>query len=266
MHEAQGAKVLGISARKVAEFTFSAPTLLEQRKIANFLGAVDEKITQLSRKKALLEDYKRGCMQQLFSHKIRFRDDEGNDFPDWEDKRLEEVANIVGGGTPDSGQDEYWGGEVSWFTPTEMKSKYVTDSVRTISVLGLKKSSAKLLPIGAILVSTRATVGDLSISRKECCTNQGFQSLIVKDENYNEFWYYWIVSNKKELIRRASGSTFLEINKTEVAKIPARRPHLAEQRKIADFLSAIDRKIDLVAKEIAHARAFKAGLLQQMFV
>ncbi|WP_183073594.1 restriction endonuclease subunit S [Roseinatronobacter ekhonensis] len=261
-----GSTAKGIKSRLFVKIPMSAPTLTEQRKIAGFLGAVDEKITQLSRKRVLLEDYKKGCMQQLFSQKIRFKDDEGKDFPDWEEKKLGEVANIVGGGTPNSEQDEYWGGEIPWFTPTEMKSKYVTDSVRTISASGLKKSSAKLLPIGTILVSTRATVGDLSIAKKECCTNQGFQSLIVKDENHNEFWYYWMVANKKELLRRASGSTFLEINKSEIAKIPAQRPHPDEQRKIADFLSALDRKIDLVGQEITHASSFKAGLFQQMFV
>jgi type I restriction enzyme S subunit len=256
----------GINAQEYAGYTFKSPTLPEQRKIAGFLSAVDTKIAQLAEKKRLLEDYKKGCMQQLFSQKIRFKDEDGEDFPEWEEKKLGEVANIVGGGTPDSGQDEYWGGEIPWFTPTEMKSKYVTDSVRTISSSGLKKSSAKLLPIGTILVTTRATVGDLSIAMKECCTNQGFQSLIVKDENCNEFWYYWMVANKKELLRRASGSTFLEINKSEIAKIPTQRPHPAEQRKIADFLSALDRKIAFVAEEHRQAQTFKKGLLQQMFV
>jgi len=255
-----------IAKKDVLALEVIVPTLSEQNKIAGFLGAVDTNITQLAKKKRLLEDYKNGCMQQLFSQKIRFKDTDGNDFPDWEMKQLGEVATIVGGGTPDSGEDEYWGGEIAWFTPTEMKSKYVTDSVRRISISGLKKSSAKLLPIGTILVSTRATIGDLSISKKECCTNQGFQSLIMKDQNYNEFWYYWIVFNKKELLRRASGSTFLEINKSEISKIPVRRPHPAEQRKIADFLAALDTKIDLVAQELTHARSFKAGLLQQMFV
>ena len=255
-----------LSLNDLRSIRFPIPCEDEQRKIAGVLGAVDERIAQVTRKKALLEDYKKGCMQQLFSQSIRFKDDQGNDFPDWEEKRLGEVASVVGGGTPDSAVENYWGGDVQWFTPSEIKMKYLTKSARTISQSGLKKSSAKLLPVGTLLLSTRATVGDVGIATEECCTNQGFQSLVVNPENYNEFWYYWLVMNKRELLRRASGSTFLEIGKSEILKIKGLRPHPDEQQKIADFLSAVDTKIDLVTQELEQAKTFKKGLLQQMFV
>ena len=131
---------------------------------------------------------------------------------------------------------------------------------------GLKSSSAKLLPIGTLLLSTRANVGDVGIAQQECTTNQGFQSLIMKGEHFNEFWYQWILHHKKKFVRWAAGSTFLEINKTEVGKIKADTPHPDEQHKIADALSALDDKIAAVSDHVKHTQTFKKGLLQQMFV
>jgi type I restriction enzyme S subunit len=255
----------------------------EQQKIASFLSSVDCKIEQLGKKKALLEQYKKGMMQKLFSQELRFaaqgcanvagagragatKNSEENGFPDWEEKRLGEVANFIGGGTPETGKGQYWGGDIQWFTPTEIKQKYLSNSKRMITKEGLQKSSATLLPVGTLLLSTRATVGDVAIAQRECTTNQGFQSLIVKSGEYNEFWYYWILNNNKTLLRRSSGSTFLEISKTEIAKIKTIKPSLPEQQKIANFLASIDQKIDLVAAELDHAKTFKKGLLQQMFI
>lgn len=242
------------------------PTLPEQQKIASFLSAVDEKTQQLSRKKELLEQYKKGVMQQLFSGKLRFKDENGTDYADWEEKKLGEVCEIIGGGTPDTNISEYWGGEIQWFTPTEIKSDFVSNSIRTITELGLQKSSAKKLPIGTILLTTRATIGEVSIAIKECSTNQGFQSLIVKKENSNVFIFNWIKKNKYELISRANGSTFPEISKSAIEKISLKVPSFPEQQKIANFLTRIDVKIESTNQQIHQMQSFKKGLLQQLFV
>ena len=116
------------------------------------------------------------------------------------------------------------------------------------------------------MFSSRATVGDVSITLNECATNQGFQSFIVNSKSINEFLYYWIIQNKKTFLRRASGSTFLEISKQEISKIIIYLPCIEEQEKIADFLTAIDQKIEAIAKQIDLTEQFKKGLLQKMFV
>jgi type I restriction enzyme S subunit len=254
-----------ISSKQINDFKIHFPQFPEQQKIASFLSRVDEKIQQFIRKKKLLEQYKKGIMQQLFSGKLRFKDENGEDYPDWKEKKLGEVCDIVGGGTPDTNITEYWGGEIQWFTPTEIKSDFVSNSIRTITELGLKKSSAKKLPIGTILLTTRATIGEVSISLKECSTNQGFQSLIVRKENSNVFIFNWIKKNKHELISKANGSTFPEISKTAIEKILLNVPSLPEQQKIATFLSSIDVKIESTNQQITKAKKFKKGLLQQMF-
>jgi len=262
----KGAAQPGLNLADVEKFLFPLPTLPEQQKVATFLGAVDNKIDALRRKHDALKQFKAGLMQKLFSQELRFQRDDGPDYPDWEEKRLGKIADIVGGGTPETARPEYWNGDVDWFTPTEIKSKYAYGSRRRISEKGLRNSSAKVLPAGTLLLCTRATVGTISIAARPCTTNQGFQSLIIRKPHVNEFWYYWVVQNKKEFIRRASGSTFLEIGKTEVGKLPVLTPHPDEQKKIADCLAAMDSKIEAVAGQIAHVESFKAGLLQKMFV
>lgn len=147
---------------------------------------------------------------------LRFKEFQG----EWEKTKFGDIAVVVGGGTPDTNTSQYWNGKIQWFTPSEIgRNKYVYNSVRTISEEGLNKSSAKLLPIGTILLSSRATVGECSINKKECTTNQGFQSLIPKENISNEFVYYLIQTKRKDLIRKSCGSTFLEISANEVRKI-----------------------------------------------
>ena len=264
--EMSGGAMPALSFGIVGALKLPYSSISEQQKIAAFLTAVDTKIEQLSKKKELLGEYKKGLMQQIFSQAIRFKADDGSDFPDWEEKRLEDVAEIVGGGTPPTAVEKYWNGNIQWFTPTEIKSKYIVNSKRTITQVGLDTSSAKLLPKGTLLFSSRATVGEVGIAVQECTTNQGFQSFIVNKNNDSEFLYNWIIKNKKEFIRRASGSTFLEIGKSEIKKIKLHIPALPEQTKIANFLSSVDNKIEQVGKQLDESKQFKKALLQQMFV
>jgi len=261
-----GSKMPRADWELVADTIFSLPSLPEQEKIAEFLSSVDNVIQLLTKKKTLLEDYKKGIMQKIFSQEIRFKDDDGNDFPEWEEKRLGEVAEIIGGGTPDTSNSEYWDGKIVWLTPTEIKQKYISHSHRKITEEALKQSSAKLLPKGTILFTSRATIGDLAIAEIECTTNQGFQSFVVNDTCDNEFLYYLLAISKEVFIQKASGSTFLEISKTEILKILFPLPALPEQQKIADFLSGIDRSIEIVNSQIEKAKEYKKGLLQKMFV
>lgn len=183
----------------------------------------------------------------------------------WEEKKLEEIGNFIGGGTPNTAIQEYWDGGIPWYTPTEIKNGDLKSSNRTITEKGLKNSSAKLLPQGTILITTRATIGDVAISKKECTTNQGFQSLVVNDSESNLFWFYWIIRHKEELIKRASGSTFKEISKNEIINITSYSPKKQEQQKIADCLSSLDELIEATAQKVEALKEHKKGLMQRLF-
>ena len=184
----------------------------------------------------------------------------------WKSTKIGEIADIVGGGTPRTEVEEYWDGEIKWFTPSEIgKTKYIFDSKRHITDKGLKNSSAKLLPKDTILLSSRATVGEISIALTECSTNQGFQSLITKNNVDNAFIYYLISTIKNEFLRRSSGSTFLEISKNEIKRIPINIPELSEQNKISNLFSAIDNKIEMLEKKHQYYQDFKKYLMQRIF-
>ena len=193
--------------------------------------------------------------------RLRFPEFSGN----WEEKRLGDVANITGGGTPESGNAKFWGGDINWFTPTEIKTKYLKTSVRKLTQAGLKKSSAKLLPVGTLLISTRPTICDIGIATAECTTNQFFQSLTVFDGESNEFWYYWISHNKSKFIKRSNGSTFNEIGKASVESIIALRPRPDEQVKIAAFLGAVDARLTELKARHTHLTQYKRGVMQRLF-
>ena len=181
---------------------------------------------------------------------------------------ISKLATIVGGGTPDTTVQKYWNGDIQWFTPSEIgKNKYIYKSERTITQDGLNNSSAKVLPINTILLSTRATIGESSIAKTECCTNQGFQSLIANEEiTCYEYLYYLIATLKKELIRKSCGSTFLEISANEVRKIKTFIPSLEEQRKVASLLSLLDELIATQIKIIEKLESLIKGLCQKLFL
>ncbi len=243
------------------------PSLQEQEKIASFLTLIDKKIEKQKELVELLKKYKRGLFSAIFSQKLKFKDDNGNDYPAWEEKRLGDICKIVGGGTPDTNNVKYWGDDINWFTPTEIIKKYADSSNRKISRLGLLKSSAKILPIGTVLLTTRATLGEMSILSIEATTNQGFQSLIpVKDEVSSEFIYYCQPIIKHFCYKYANGSTFLEISKQTLAKLKLMIPNKDEQNKISDFLSKFDNKIQQEECILSNLKTYKKGLLQQMFI
>ena len=173
---------------------------------------------------------------------------------------------MVGGGTPDTTVSSLWNGDIQWFTPTEVgHQKYVSKSARTITQLGLQKSSAKKLPAGSILLSSRATIGECSIAQRECTTNQGFQNLIPKKDTNNEFLYYLAQTKKHHFIKYASGSTFLEISNSEIKKTKCTVPGTEEQTQIAAFLSALDDRIAVQNKIIEDLKILKKELCNDHF-
>ena len=199
--------------------------------------------------------------------KLRFKNFNDN----WITCTIKDVADVVGGGTPDTSNPKLWNGSINWFTPSEIgKSKYISNSERKITELGVQKSSAKLLPIGTILLSSRATVGEASIlQNNQACTNQGFQSLIAHKNINNEFLYYLKDKYKKNMLNKAFGSTFLEISKSNIEKIkiniPTIEENIKEQEKISKTLSLLDKKIELQSRKIEDLKLFKSYTKNKLF-
>lgn len=183
---------------------------------------------------------------------------------EWEVVRLGEMGDIVGGGTPDTTNSAFWNGEILWLTPTEIKQKYIFDSERKITQKGLLNSSAKLLPKNTILITTRATIGDIGIATQELSTNQGFQSFISGEKVNFEFMYYLLGAKKREFIALANGSTFLEISAKTIRQIQIPLPPLAEQEKIAQILGVWDKGISVLKSLIEAKTKHKKALMQRL--
>ncbi|WP_305875497.1 restriction endonuclease subunit S [Helicobacter pylori] len=186
----------------------------------------------------------------------------------WQKVRLGDIAEIIGGGTPSTQVTSFWNGSINWFTPTEIGiTKYVHKSQRTITPLGLKKSSAKLLPMGTILLTSRASIGDCAILKMVATTNQGFQSLIPLEKINNEFLYYLMLTLKNKLLKLASGSTFLEVSPNKIKNLLIPLPPLNEQIAIANILSDVDRYLyslrALILKKESVKKALSFELLSQ---
>ncbi|ELB25309.1 restriction endonuclease subunit S [Enterococcus faecium] len=186
---------------------------------------------------------------------------------DWEQRRLSDVASIVGGGTPSTSNPEYWDGDIDWYAPAEIGDQiYVSKSLKTITELGQQKSSAKILPIGTVLFTSRAGIGNTAILAKEGTTNQGFQSIVP---HKNKLDSYFIFSRTHELKRygevTGAGSTFAEVSGKQMAKMPILIPCINEQRKIGAFFEQLDTTITLHQRKLDLLKETKKGFLQKMF-
>ena len=189
---------------------------------------------------------------------------------EWKEYKLGEIAEIVGGGTPDTSNKEYWGGNIPWLTPKDLTGYnkiFISSGERFITEEGLDNSSTKLLPQGTVLLSSRAPIGYVAIASNPICTNQGFKSIICnKDIVDNLYMYYWIKNNTELLQSLGTGTTFAEISGSVVKSIDISLPPLPEQIRIASILSSLDDKIDLLHRENKTLEAMAETLFRQWFI
>jgi len=166
----------------------------------------------------------------------------------WKLKKIDECAEVIGGGTPSTSNVEFWNGDIPWLTPKDLSGysyRYIKKGERNISEEGLKKSSARLLPEGSVLFTSRAPIGYVAIAKNPVTTNQGFKSLVLKDNNVSEFFYYLLKNNKDYIESFSSGSTFKEISGGALKELKFNIPPPSEQKAIADILGSLDDKIEL---------------------
>jgi type I restriction enzyme S subunit len=186
---------------------------------------------------------------------------------DWADVTLSDFGEIVAGGTPSRAVPSFWNGEIPWATPSEitaLKGRYLHETREQITLEGLEASAARVLPPGTLLVTSRATLGEVAIAAVSMTTNQGFKNIIPNERTDPLFAYYRVKTLKREMERFASGTTFLEISKADFSRIRAVRPQLAEQSRIGAVLAAADAAIAQTEAIIAKLRQVRTGLLRNL--
>ncbi|MQS38965.1 restriction endonuclease subunit S [Streptomyces katsurahamanus] len=252
-----------ITSGDVKDFPISFPPLAEQRAIARAVADAGRLVVLLERTIAKKEAIKQGMMQRLLTGRRRLPGFAG----EWRETALDELVQIVGGGTPKSSAPGYWDGGIAWCTPTDItreRSRYLRVTERTISRQGLEKSAAQLLPPGSLLLCTRATIGEVKIAQGPVTTNQGFKALVPKPGVSSEFLYYRMLALKEQLTGLGTGSTFLEVSKRDLAAVRLAVPHADEQKAVAAALMDADDEIDALRIRLAKAEAVKQGTMQEL--
>lgn len=244
----QGAAQDNLNQEKLTNIEFQFPNITEQQKIATFLTAVDEKLQALKQKKGLLEQYKKGVMQKIFSQELRFKDDNENAFSDWEDKKLGDIAKITTGSS--NRVDSNLDGEFTFFD----RSQDIRSSNRF-----LFDAEAIIVPGEGQEFIPKHFIGKFDLHQRTYA--------IMNFENQNgKFLYYSISFNSNHLNSHAVGSTVKSLRLPMFEKMPVGLPCSEEQTKIATFLSTIDEKIIQCQAQITNTEVWKKGLLQGMFV
>jgi len=256
---------------------FPITTLPEQQKIASFLSAVDEKLQQLTKKKELLEEYKKGVMQKIFSKELRFKDEFGNNYPDWEEKKLGEIGEFK-----TSSVDKLIKEDEKMVSLVNYMNVYNHQNITNEITKGLMQVSAKEKQIE----TSNLKKGDILFTPSSETPSDIGHSIVIFEDLHNTLYSYHLMrfrpiinldilyshyfcnipSVLRQITRFATGSTRFTISVGSFSKLIIQLPSLEEQQKIANFLSSLDSKIELVSTQIEKTKAFKKGLLQQMFV
>lgn len=260
-------KTLG--QKEFENLKFLIPEVAEQNKIALFLSAIESKLNALKQKKNLLEQYKKGVMQKLFSQELRFKDENGKDFPKWEKKKLGELCLVAkSGGTPKSTKKEYYNGKIPFLSISDItkQGKYLTYTSSHISQLGLDNSSSWVVPTNSIIYSMYASVGFVAINKIPIATSQAVLNLILKVDLNTEFIYYSLVDFQRKLAKFITTGTQGNLNAQSVKGFEIQLPSISEQNKIAKFLSNIDEKIKAIEMQIEKTEDYRKGLVQKLFI
>jgi type I restriction enzyme S subunit len=266
----QGSSVIHLYSSQLSLLKLNIPQLPEQQKIASFLTEVDTKLSQLSKKKVLLENYKKGVMQQIFSQELRFKDDDGNDYGDWHSSNIGNVfKSLKGKGIPkgdvinDGANKCVLYGEL-YTTYNEIISNVVSS---TNSIDGLKSKKGDMLMPSSTTTTGIDLANVTALNFDNVSLGGDIIVLRAKKEINNVFYAYYLSNHKKyEIASRAQGITIVHIYFNSIKDLNIDVPSLKEQTKIASFLSDVDTKIDVLSTSIENTQTFKKGLLQQLFV
>lgn len=260
-----------LTALQLKEYNIPIPSLPEQEKIGEFFSLLDQRIEKQEEKIELMKERKKGWMQKLFHQEIRFKDENGNDYPDWEEKKLGEISEkIKAGGTPKTTIKEFYNGDIPFLTISDMtdNGKYIEKVNKSITKQGLISSSAWELPEKNLLLSMYASIGKVAKNLTSLSFSQAIVGIILNEKENQEYIYQYL--NYLSLIhyydRYISEGTQKNLNIQKIKNIELYLPSLPEQEKIANFLSTQDELIEKEEEKLNLLKEQKKGLLQQMFV
>lgn len=253
-----------LTAPQLGNVKLFLPSLAEQQKIADLFSNVDSIITAETKILNVLQKKKKALMQKLFTQQLRFKTNDGTDFPAWKEKKLGDVCSYIGGGTPSKKVKEYWNGNINWASVKDITGKYLYETQDKISQLGADSSATNICEPDSLLLITRMSPGKTVITKCITAINQDLK--IVKSDINVEFLHLLFQSIQTKIDEKTSGTTVKGISIEGLNQIDIRLPCKAEQEKIADCLSSLDSLIQNQQKVVTTWQQRKKALLQQMFI
>ncbi|MGH7800979.1 MAG: restriction endonuclease subunit S [Thermodesulfobacteriota bacterium] len=272
----------GLNAKILATLKLPLPPLSEQKKIAEILSTVDKAVEKVDEAIEKTQRLKKGLMQELLTGRRNtvdggqgrreFKQTEIGRVPrEWEVRKVIDLFIVETGTTPSTKQREYWGnGKISWITPTDLSKLNgkikIGNSKRKITKKALEASNLIPMSKGSIIISTRAPVGYVAVLEEAATFNQGCKGLIPKDLSkiFSEFYCYYLLSKEQRLQNLSSGSTFKELSKVGLENFHIPLPPLPEQKKIAEILSTVDKRLELLRKKKEKLERVKKGLMNEL--
>lgn len=256
---ATGTTIKNVSLKQMREYSFPIPELKEQQRIAKVLHLLDQKIENNQKINDNLEQQAQSFFQELFVN---------NADPKWTTNTISDLGAVIGGSTPSKSKHEYYTESgIAWITPKDLsinKSKFISHGVNDITELGLKNSSAAIMPEGTVLFSSRAPIGYIAIAAGEVTTNQGFKSVVPKPEIGTPFVYFFLKHNLPVIEGMASGSTFKEVSGSTMKNIPAIIPDVETLARFNDFCTPIFAQQRILEEQSQSLAALRDNLLPKL--
>ena len=266
-------QILQISHQSVNQASFNisnlkglnimVPPLEQQQRIVDYLNAAFAQIDELKNNAERQLAEARALFHSALTQAMQPK-------PGWQEYKIMEIGDVIGGTTPSTSNPNYWGGDKCWISPAELHGeKYLYDSVKKITEEAVIAKNLKLLPEGTVILSSRAPIGKVAINKVPMYCNQGFKCIVCGPRIFNEFLYWWLWGNTDYLNSIGTGATFAEISKTVVQNIIIRIPSKPEQEKIAarldGYYSFVHRLEHIQNEIITECDALKQALLRQIF-
>ena len=264
------ATVANLPCSDILKFQFKIPLIEEQNKIANFLSSVDNKINQLFKRKVLLEKYIKGIMQQIFNQEIRFKDDNDNDYEDWNEFMLSEVATFRRGSFPQPyGLPKWYDNDkgMPFVQVFDVDDNMLLKSTTKNKISSLGAEQSVFVKKGGLIITIQGSIGRIAKIQYDAYVDRTILIFQEYKVNINVDYFKYVVFLLFEIEKeKAPGGIIKTITKEDLSSFNVMVPCLSEQTKIANFLSAIDIKINHIKIQLKKTQEFKDGLLQQMFM
>lgn len=266
-----GSMQVVLNTKSIGNLDVGIPSLPEQRKIAEFLSTINIVIEKQTEIVSAWEERKKGVMQKLFRQEVRFKTDDGREFPAWKEKQIDDIATCFAGATPSTRIPKYWeDGTIRWMNSGEVNNRQIYDTEKRISQLGFDACSTKMVKSNTVVMALAGqgkTRGMVGITRVPLCTNQALCAIETNNDICDDYLYQYLQTQYHNLRRISSGNgTNSRLNLKLVGGYVVPIPCRAEQQKIADCLSSLDAVIEKQKATLAAWKELKKGLLQQMFV